>query len=117
MGTFSVPVEVTGPSGRRVEAKALADTGATHTLMPEDLLGDLEVDEMEQVAFQLADDREAQYQVGEARLQVDGRERTVLVVFGPTGTKPLIGATSLELFDLAVDPVQQRLTSVPGLLK
>ena len=95
----------------------MVDTGATHTLMPEDLLGDLGVDTVEQIAFQLADDREVRYQVGEARLHMDGRERTVLVVFGPPGTKPLIGPTSLKLFNLAMDPVRQRLISVPGLLK
>lgn len=67
--------------------------------------------------FQLADNREVEYDIGEIRLQLDGRERTVLVVFGPDEALPLIGATTLEVFNLGVDPVRKRLIPVTGLLK
>jgi hypothetical protein len=55
--------------------------------------------------------------VGEARIRLDGRERTALVVFAPEGAKPLLGATTLELFNMAADPVRRRLVPLPGLLK
>ena len=38
-----------------------------------------------------------EHEVGEARLRLDGRERTTLIVFGPEDAAPLLGATSLEL--------------------
>ncbi len=117
MGTFSVPVQIIGPTGRSVEVEAVVDTGATHTLIPRTVLVDLGVEPLERVSFELADDRIQEYHVGEARLRLDGRERTTIVVFGPEGVRPLLGATTLELFNLAVDPVRQRLLSVPGLLK
>jgi hypothetical protein len=41
----------------------------------------------------------------------------VIVVFAPEGTPPLLGATALELFSLAADPVDHRLIPVPALLK
>ena len=66
---------------------------------------------------ELADERVVEYEVGEARLRLDGRERTTLIVFGPDDAAPLLGATSLELFNLGVDPVGQSLVPVPGLLK
>jgi clan AA aspartic protease len=118
MGTFSVSIEISSSAaGRFVKADALVDTGATHTLLPRDLLEDLGVSSIDRVPFQLADDRTVEYEVGEARLRLDGRERTTLVVFGPAGTMPLLGATTLELFNLAVDPVRQKLMPVPGLMK
>jgi predicted aspartyl protease len=65
----------------------------------------------------LADERVVEYEVGEARLRIDGRERTALVVFGPDDATPLLGATTLELFNVTVDPVRRLLEPVPGLLK
>ena len=39
------------------------------------------------------------------------------MVFGEAGSEPMLGVVTLEEFLLAVDPVQRRLISVPGLLK
>ncbi len=117
MGIFSVPIQIVGPTGRTVEVEAIVDTGATRTLVPRTILVGLGVEPLEQISFQLADDRIQEYYVGEARVRIDGRERTTVVIFGPEGIESLLGATTLELFNLAVDPVRQRLLPVPGLLK
>jgi len=118
MGTFTVQIEVAGTAARRfVPVEAVVDTGATHTLLSRGLLLALGVEPVEHVAFQLADERVVEYQVGEARIRLDGRERTTLVVFGPEGATALLGATTLELFNMAADPVRRRLVPVPGLLK
>ena len=117
MGTFSVSVQVTGPAGQSAEVTALVDSGATHTLLPQSILADLGIAAIGRRPFQLADERTVEYEVGEVKLKLNGGEQTVLVIFGPEGAAPLLGATTLELFNLAVDPVSQRLVSVPGLLK
>lgn len=118
MGTFSVAMQVGDLEGRQfIDIAALVDAGASHTLLPMEVLGPLGVKVIEQVSFQLADGGFVEYGVGEARIRVDGRERATLVVFGPEGVQPLLGATTLQLFNLAVDPVQERLIPVPGLLK
>jgi clan AA aspartic protease len=118
MGTFTVRIEVGDPVRRQfVKVDALVDTGATNTVLPRDMLLTLGVEAVERLAFQLADEREVEYEVGEARIRLDGRERTAVVVFGPEGAKALLGATTLELFNMAVDPVRRRLVPVPGLLK
>jgi clan AA aspartic protease len=116
MWTFSVPVQILGPRGQ-AEVAALVDTGATHTLLPRNLLVELGVQPLERVAFELADERVVEYEIGGVRPRLDGRERTTVVVMGPEGATPLLGATTLEIFNLAVDPVRQRLIPVPGLLK
>ena len=118
MGTFNVPIQVGSPSGGEFQrVSALVDTGASHTMLPRDMLVNLGVVVIEQVPFNLADERTVEYDVGEARIRLDGRERTTLVIFGPIGSEPLLGATTLQLFNMTVDTVGERLFSVPGLLK
>lgn len=118
MGTFTVPIQVGDLRGHQfLQFEALVDTGATHTMLPRDILRSLAIEVIDRVSFQLADERVVDYEVGEARIRLDGRERTTLVVFGPEGAKPLLGATTLELFNMGVDPIKRRLVLVPGLLK
>ena len=118
MGTFKVSIQVGGPTSVEFRpVDALVDTGASHTMLPSDLLAELGVGVIEQVAFRLADESTVEYDVGEARIRLDGRERTTLVVFGPDNADPLLGATTLQLFNMAVDTASERLFAVPGLLK
>jgi len=118
MGTFNVPVEIGNQStGEFVPVDTLVDTGSTYTLLPQDMLGQLGIVPVGQRDFELADQRGVRYDVGEARLRLNGDELTILVVFAPLGTSPLLGATALELFGLAADPVNQRLVPVPAILK
>jgi clan AA aspartic protease len=117
MGTFTVTVEVGDPQGQRFESvQAMVDTGASDTMVPRSILTQLGIEAMERYEFQLADNTVVEYDVGETRLRIDGRERTVPVIFGPEGTPPLLGATTLEVFRLGVDPVGQRLIPVRGRL-
>ncbi len=71
---------------------------------------------VERLEFRLADQSVQTYDVGEMRVRLDGRKRTVPVVFGPEGAGALLGATTLEIFHLAADPVAQRLLPTQGLL-
>ena len=118
MGTFSVPVQLGNQvTGEFVPIDALVDPGATYTLLPADMLARLGIIFVGQRDFDLADQSYVQYDIGEARLRLNGAELTILVVFAPEGTSPLLGATALELFSLAADPVNQRLIPGPALLK
>ena len=118
MGTFSVRIEVGGLSGGRfVQFEALVDTGSSDTVLPRDILEGLGITAVDRFAYSLADETIVEYDVGEARVRLDGRQRTTQVVFGPEGVTPLLGATTLQLFHLGVDPLQEQLVPVTGLLK
>ena len=118
MGTFSISIQVGDIAGQQfIDVEALVDTGASDTVLPRDALARLSIVPIDQFTYRLADERIVEYEVGKARVRIDGRERTTQVVFGPEGVTPLLGATTLELFHLGVDPVEQRLIPVPGLLK
>ena len=118
MGTFTVALQLGDLEGREfVDVEALVDTGATYTVLPMNILDQVGVKREDQRSFELGDDRIVEYSIGYARLRLNGDETIALVVFGPEGINPLLGATALEHFSLAVDPVHQRLIPATALLK
>ena len=117
MGIFSVEIQVGDLEGVRYETlTALVDTGASHLVVARTVLEALGVQAEESLPYELADNRVLEMDVGQVRVRIDGRERFTTVVFGEPGSGALLGATGLELFNLGVDPVGQRLTPVRGLL-
>lgn len=117
MGTFTVPIRIGNLAGAQfVDITALVDTRTTYAALPGSILTQLGVEQEGYRRFELADNRIVEYPIGHARIRLEGQEVIVLVVFAPEDTDPLLGATVLELFSLAVDPVHQRLIPVPALL-
>ena len=116
MGTFTVNMRVIGGNGLAEDVEALVDTGATYASLPTSLLERLEIAPLETGRFRTATGEVIEMNLGQVEVELDGRRRVVLTVFGPEGAGALLGATVLELFSLAVDPIEQRLTPVPGLL-
>ncbi len=117
MGTFRVTIQVGDLEGSRYESvEALVDTGASHLVVPRQVLERLDVVVDEHWPFELADNSVRGFDVGQVRLRLDGRESFCRVVFGEPGAPALLGATALELLNLGVDPVRQRLVPLRGLL-
>ena len=116
MGTFSTHVRVASPQDRAQsrEIELLVDTGATLTKLPEDLLVELHIDPQFSVPSLTSDNREVIRRVGVAWLSINGRSGTVPVAFGSRGEHVLLGATTLEILGLLVDPVERKL--IPRLL-
>ena len=114
MGTFSVELEVGNPAREEfVAVQAMVDTGAIYTMLPEDLLDNLGVPRLETDIFGLADDSFVEYPIGDAVVRLQGRVRTVPVVFCRPENTPLLGATTLEIFRLLADPVNEQLIPAP----
>ena len=117
MGTFEVTLEIGDPEGSRFEAiEALVDTAASYTWLPASILQGLGVAPSFPFSFLLADGRSIQRQMAETRVRLNGQVRTTIVVFGHEGTRPLLGAYTLEGFGVAEAPVNRRLIPTPGLL-
>ena len=91
-----------------VQVSAMVDTGAAHSMMPESLLAQLHLAPLEMQRFVLADGRNVEYGYGMARFGIEGRERPCPVIFGPEDNC-LLGASTLEIFNLVVDPSSQSL--------
>ena len=118
MGGVRVEIVVVNPkTGTWSEAiVALADTGATLTVIPGDILRRLGVEKLRSGSLVLADGRRAERDVGDAAVSVNGESVPSRVVFGESGDAILLGLTVLEQLGLAVDPVQRRLVPTDFLL-
>jgi clan AA aspartic protease len=117
VGTFNVALQIGDPSGERWEwIEALADTGATYTMVPASVLRGLGLQPVRSIPFILADGRVIERAMTETRVRYDSSEVTTLIIFGDEGTGALLGAYTLEGLSLAVDPSNRRLIPLTGLL-
>ena len=113
MGTFQVEVGIGNPLGGNLQSvSALVDTGATHSMMPEALLRELQLTPLRRSGFRVAGGGRVEYGVGEARFRVEGQVRTCPVVFG-SDAQYLLGATTLDIFQLMVYPTGPNPSLVP----
>lgn len=112
MGLFSVNIGVGHPEGGDlVDVWAVVDTGAHYSMLPESLLEQLRIRPITERIIGFADGNKRAMGVGQARIACAGDEMTCPVIFGPED-KYLMGATTLEIFSLAVDPVNRILVPV-----
>ena len=118
MSEVRVDIVVVNPrtGARSEEITALADTGATLTVLPGEILLGLGIEKIRRVSLVLADGRRAQRDIGDAAIAVNGESVPSRVVFGEAGDAVLLGLTALEQLGLAVDPVQRRLVPTDFLL-
>ena len=117
MGTFTVPLEVADPQGRQYETvEAMVDSGATYTALPVSILERLGVVPHDSRRFILADGRRVELGFGRTWMRLDAREEISPVVFQEDGAQPLLGAVTLEIFSLGIDPVNQRLIPVDAFM-
>ena len=105
MGVFNWPIRLDSMDGQRsLEIEAMVDNGASYTIAPANLLRDLGVLPIDKISLVLADGRPVEYDLGEARATINGRNIPTLVVFGEDNARALLGAYTLEGLRLAVDP-------------
>ena len=117
MGVFNVEIGIGDPDGLRFESvEAKVDTGASYTMIPASLLRSLGVTPLSSGSFKLADSSRIELEIGQTWMRVEGELGIAPVVFVEEDSQPLLGAVTLEIFRLGIDPVEMRLVPVDGLL-
>ncbi len=117
METFSVAIGIGDLRGERFEEiEALVDTGATTTVIPGSTLRRLGIVPAKRETFEYAGGERVELDMAEAKARVEGRETTTRVIFAEDGTTALLGAYTLEGVLLGVDPYNQKLIPVRGLM-
>jgi clan AA aspartic protease len=111
MGLFQVRVRIFSLSDEHQsrEVEVVVDTGATYSIIPAEIAHDLGIRAIRERTFTLADGRQMTRRLGEARLAYDGVDAPGFVVIGEPGDVPLLGATTLDMLGMEVDPVAQTL--------
>ncbi len=119
MGLFETNVRVgalkEGAPSFTEDVKLLVDTGATYSTIPSDVLERAGVTRLGMMPVRLANGTFIQKPFGFAVMEVQGRMVASNVLFGEKEDFALLGATTLELASLAVDPLGQRLVAVTAI--
>ena len=119
MGDFSVGIHIGNITGGDTRpATALVDTGATESAFPANLLEELHIPATERpMDYVLADGTTLRCPRGLARISITVRSGETFssicpVAFWPDESGRCIGATTLQILTLAVDPVNEELAPV-----
>ncbi len=84
-------------------------------MAPSDELEKLGVKQEGKMAYELADGTVKEYPFGLVRIEFMGETTAGRVVFGATGTEPLLGLTALESVGIMVDPTDKTLKRLPAI--
>ena len=113
VGTFYADFTLWSPDRIRYRTlNGLVDTGASYTLVPASILEELGIAKFETRTFTLADGSRREMALGLVDLELEGRHRTVYVLFGDEKGKVALGSMALSSFALAADAKNRRL--IPG---
>jgi len=106
--------EISEQDVRKVSLKALADTGSTMMVLPQEVVEKLGLRETGKVIVTYADERkEERPRAGIITVKVEDRQTSMECVVGPPASEPLLGHMVLEAMDLFVDCVAQKLVPRP----
>lgn len=118
MGVFRIKARIWNPldPGKSRDVELLVDTGATYTVIPRDVLEDLNIKVLRYVRLRLADNRVIEKPVGEVGIEIEGyRASATPVVFGDPDIY-ILGSVTMEQLGLAPDPISKKLKPVEALL-
>lgn len=115
MGEVRVKVKICNPGApkRCAIIEALVDTGSTYSEVSASILRSLGITAREKSEYLLADGRRGMMDVGNARIEIDGKGLTMPIGFQKGKGEPLIGVVTLELLGFKVDPTDQVLIPRP----
>ncbi len=109
MGVTYVEGVVTGPAGKQASVRFLVDSGATYTLLPNDVWQPLELAPKRKVTFTLADGTTVDRAVSEVHIRLAEGEGHTPVILGEPGDQALLGVVTLEILGLVLHPFKRTL--------
>lgn len=113
--TFSCQIEVGDPWAQRFELlDAVVDAGARYSVIPTPVLQRLGVEPIEHAELWATDGQNAQQDVGQTWIRINGRAVIRLVVFGLEEAVAIVGTDVLEGLRLGVDGTNRRLIPTPA---
>ncbi len=116
MGMFQKKVRLTNSKdpARFFEGDFWVDTGALYSFAPEDMLEGIGVEPADVRNLIMADGRQDARRLGFCDFQIEGLKGNIPcpVIFAPKGSLLLLGATAMENFGVAADPVHRTLRPI-----
>jgi clan AA aspartic protease len=111
MGFITVSVRVYNPKDltKFKDVELLVDSGALHMSISKNVLKELGILPIRKGRYKTFEGREIERDVGEALIELEGEKRHVPVIFAEEGDVNVLGVTTLEIFELRVNPLTKKL--------
>lgn len=111
MGMTDVRLIIKNPRQpeKQYQGEFLVDSGATYTVVPEQILQKLGVKPQREETFVLAGGTTIKRKVGSVLYEYQDREAAAPVLFGKKDDSKLLGIITLEALGLTLDPLKRTL--------
>ena len=116
MGITYVDAEATGPTGKRAPVRLMVDSGATYSLLPEDVWKAIGLEPTREHSFSMADGTQIARRISECNLSLEHGEGHSPVILGEPGDSGLLGVVTLEILGLVLNPFSRTLHPMRALL-
>lgn len=115
MGITYIDGWVRGPLGER-KVRFLVDSGATYTVLPEEIWKSIGLKPIREHEFMLADGTTIKRKISECYISLPQGEAHTPVVLGEADDHPLLGVVTLEILGLVFNPFKRTLQPMRMLL-
>lgn len=115
MGLTTITAKV-GKGKKSQEVDFLVDSGATYSLLPENVWKELELKPFRTMKFSLADGTTIERDISETRFEYKGLFGTTQIILGKGKDKALLGAFTLEALGLMLNPFTRELVPMRMML-
>jgi len=116
MGITYVEGIVTGPKYKKTTVRFLVDSGATYTLLPHKDWKAIGLSPKRSITFTLTDGTTVERKISECHISLPQGEGHTPVVLGEPGDEALLGAVTLEILGLVLNPFNRTLQPMRMLL-
>ena len=116
MGITYVDAEAIGPTGKREAGRLLVDSGATYSLLPENIWRAIELEPTREMSFSLADGTQVVRRISRCWLVLEQGEEHTPVILGEPGDEGLLGVVTLEILGLVLNPFNRTLQPLRAML-
>jgi len=112
MGLTFIEGTVTGPNNESRKVHFLIDSGASYSLLPNEVWTALELQPKRTATFTLADGTTIDRDISECHIALAGENGHTPVILGEPGDEPLLGVITLENLGLVLDPFKRTLQAM-----
>ena len=116
MGLTFIEGTVTGKKGKKATVELLVDSGAIYSLIPEKDWKAIGLKPKRSMTFILAGGTKVQRDVYECHITLPQGEAHTPVILGEPGDEALLGAVTLEILGLVLNPFNRTLQVIQGTL-
>ena len=116
MGITYVDAEATGLTGKRAPVRLMVDSGASYSLLPEDVWRTIELEPTRELSFSLADGTQISRNISRCWLSLEHGEDYSPVILGEPGDIGLLGFVTLAILGLVLNPFSRTLHPMRGVM-